>query len=120
MRSRGSLNRSRSLAIATVLASVALSLFVQAQQSQDTTPDSDTTENVESSTGQVTTEQDSEVGTEELTTENSETDSGGSNTMEETTSEEEGESSEPAEVPDFFDPSEEISEDFGVDFPVDI
>ena len=120
MRNRGSLNRSRSLAIATVLSSLALALFVHAQQSQETTPDSDAVENEESSTSQATAEQDSEVETEDLSSENSETDSAESNTMEESTSEEEVEASEPVEVPDFFDPTEEISEDFGVDFPVDI
>ena len=116
MRSRGLLNRSRSLAITIVLFSLAVAFSVNAQENQDTTSDADTTGNEESSTSQETAEQDAE----ELSSENAETDSAESNTMEESTSEEEVEASEPDEVPDFFDPSEEISEDFGVDFPVDI
>lgn len=118
MQSRGSL--SRSIAIAIVFCILASTPFVHAQQDQAAPQNSETVENEESSSSPETTEQATADETEDLSSEDSETVSAEPTVLEGSASDEEVEESESVEVPDFFDPTEEISEDFGVDFPVDI
>lgn len=120
MPSRGSWNRCRSLLVITVLTSFCLASFVAAQQDQSETQDPDVVENEESSSIEEGAESASSTETEEQSREDSQADSEDSSAADETSSESEADDSELHHTPDFFDPSEDISEDFGVDFPVDI
>ncbi len=120
MPNRRSLKQFRIVAIAVVATLVYVSLLVYAQNEQDETSGP---EPVESEAGTSIEENETlatPVAVDDRPSDGSQTGFEDLNTSEETTSDEETEDPESVETPDFFDPSEEISEDYGVDFPVDI
>lgn len=120
MPNRRSLKQFRMVAIAVVATLAYVSLLVHAQNEQDETSDPDFVESEEGSSIEEDENLPTPVAVDDEPSEDSQAVSEDLNSSEETTSDEEAEDSESLETPDFFDPSEEISEDYGVDFPVDI
>lgn len=107
-------------AIAVVVALLLPVLDVQAQQEQGENLEPDSIESTEDPTSEDDESQaDSDVA-EDASTEDTVVASDRAETSDGSTSVEESPPLESVETPDFFDPTEEISEDYAVPFPVDI